>query len=163
MIVIGNVIFFKKDNSFISKIIANISKSDYTHVALIIGYDELTGVATIIESNRFVTTRITTTVINEDHVVYSTAMTEEMRKRVVEYAFKQLGTKYDYLQILGLFISLIFKGDRFAFFNSSNKFICSELIDLAFYKAGVKRKNDFNIGNITPQELLVVYELKELK
>lgn len=160
---IGNVVFFKKDNSLISRIIANITKSQYTHVALVIGFDETTNVATIIESNRSISTRITTTVINENHVVYSTDMTEEVRNRVVEYAFKQIGTKYDYFQILGLFLSLLLKGDRFAFFNSSNKMICSELIDLAYYKAGVHRKNDFNVGNITPQELLEVYELREMK
>jgi hypothetical protein len=124
----------------------------------------MTGMATIIESNRFVKTRISTIKIDENHVVFAPSnMTEEVRMRVVGYAFKQIGTKYDYLQILGLFISLVFKGDRLAFFNSSNKFICSELIDLAYYKAGVKRKNELNIGNITPKELLEVYELKEKK
>jgi len=160
---IGSIVFFKDNNSIVSRIIANVTRSKWTHVGLIVGYDKLTNVATIIESNRFITTRITTTEINESHVVFSTAMTEEVKQRVVEYAFKQIGTKYDYLQILGLFISLVFKGDRLAFFNSSNKLICSELIDLSFYKAGVKRKNDDNIGNVTPSELLEVYELKETK
>jgi uncharacterized protein YycO len=161
---IGSVVFFKKDNSLLSRIIANITKSEFTHVALIVGFDDATNVATIIESNRFITTRVSTTEINENHVVYSTGnMTEEVMSRVVEYAFKQLGTKYDYFQILGLFISLVFKGDRLAFFNSSNKLICSELIDIAYFKAGVKRKNYLDIGNITPQELLEVYELIEIK
>lgn len=155
--------FFKNDNSIISRIIANVTKSKWTHVGLIVDYDESTGMATIIESNRFITTRVTTTEIDTTHVVFSTAMTEEVKQRVVEYAFKQLGTKYDYLQILGLFISLVFKGDRLALFNSSNKLICSELIDISYYKAGVVRKNDDNIGNVTPSELLEVYELKEIK
>jgi uncharacterized protein YycO len=160
---IGSVVFFKKDNSFISRVIANITKSQYTHVALIIGYDEITNIATIIDCNRLVNTRITTVEINEKHAVFAVDMTEEVKNRVVEYAFKQLGTKYDYLQIFGLFISLLWKRDRFAFFNSSNKFICSELIDLAYYKAGVKRKSNLNLGNITPQELLEVYEFREIR
>jgi hypothetical protein len=160
----GNIVFFKKSDSFISRMVANITKSEFTHVGLIIDFNDETQVATIIESNRFITTRIITTEIDDNHVVYSVGniMTEEVMGRVVEYANKQLGTKYDYLQILGLFLSLLSKGDRYAFFNSSNKIICSELIDVSYYKAGIPRKNDLNIGNITPQELLEVYELSEI-
>lgn len=160
---IGNVVFFRKDNSFISKMIATMTKSEFTHVALIVGFNDETNVATIIESNRFITTRVTTTEIDDNHVVYGVSnMTEEVMERVVTYAYKQLGTKYDYFQVLGLFMSLLFKGNRYAFFNSSNKFICSELVDLSYYKAGVHRKNDLNIGNITPRELFEVYELDKI-
>lgn len=157
---IGNVIFFKKDNSLLSEIVANITKSEFTHVALIVGFDDLTNVATIIESNRFVATRITTTVINENHVIYSPRnITNDERDRVVKYAFKQLGKKYDYFQILGLFISLLLKGDRYVFFNSSNKLICSELVDRVYLQSGIKRKDMLNVCNITPFELIDKYSM----
>jgi uncharacterized protein YycO len=159
---IGSVVFFKND-SFISNIISNITKSEYTHVAIIVDYDKLTNIATIIESDRFVNTRMTTVYIDSNHIIYSVMnITDDVRNRIVEYAFNQLGKRYDYLQIFGLFISLVFNGDRYAFFNSSNKYICSELIDLAYYKSGVNRRNSLNIGNITPKELLEVYDFNKI-
>lgn len=161
---IGNVLFFKKTTSFVSKVIANMTKSEFTHVALIVAYDEMTNVATIIESDRFVSTRMTHIQLDETHVVYTAEnMTEEMRERVVKFALQSIGTKYDYFQIFGLFLSLIFKGDRHVIFNSSNKMICSELIDLAYYRAGIHRSNTDNIGNITPQELIEAYKLRDVR
>lgn len=162
MIMIGDIIFFKKRNSLISRVIANITTSEFTHVGLIVAYDDMTRVVTIIESNRFIKTRLTRIQLDENHVVYSTGnKTKEVQDRILKYAYEAVGTKYDYLQLLGLFLSLLFKGERY--FNSSNKFICSELIDLSYYKAGVERKHSMNIGNVTPQELLEVYELKDIR
>ena len=162
MIMIGDVVFFRKDNSLISKVIANITKSEFTHVGLIVAYDEKTKIVTIIESNRFVETRLTRVQLDENHVVYSTGdKPKEMQDRILKYAYSQIGVKYDYFQIIGLFLSLLLQGGRYAFFDSSNKLICSELIDLAYYKAGVKRKTNLNIGDITPQELLEVYDFKK--
>jgi hypothetical protein len=161
---IGSVVFFKKDNSFISRVVAKLTHSEFTHVALIVGYDEATKVATVIESDKFVNTRITTVKIDDSHVVYSTDnMTKEVSDKVVKYSYRQLGVKYDYFQILGLFISLTIKGDRYALFNSTNKYICSELIDRAYLNAGIPRLNNLNIGNITPQELIEVYRLKRIE
>lgn len=156
---IGDVIFFKKDSSFISRAIAFMTKSDYSHVGLIVAHDELTNTVTIIESDRFVNTRENTFKLEDRHVVYTTGeKPKEQVDLIMKFARKSVGVSYDYLQILGLFISLIFKGERF--FNSANKYICSELIDLAYFKAGVPRKNFEDIGNVTPEELLYVYELK---
>ncbi|MFS0905812.1 hypothetical protein AB3N02_22575 [Priestia aryabhattai] len=160
---IGNVLFFKRTTSIISRVIANITNGEYTHVGLIVAYDEMTGIATIIESDRFVSTRLTRVQLNENHAIFATEMTEEQRNLVIKFAFKSLGEKYDYLQVFGLFLSLLFKKERYAFFNSSNKLICSELIDLSYYKAGVPRKNQNNIGNITPVELFEVYELHDVR
>jgi hypothetical protein len=160
---IGDVVFFRKDSSFISRMIAFMTKSDYSHVGIIVAYDELTGLATIIESDRFVNTRINRLQIDDEkHVVYTTGnKSKEQVDRIIKFAHEALGAKYDYFQILGLFLSLLSKGDRY--FNSANRYICSELIDLAYYKAGVKRLTDMNIGNISPQELLEVYEFRVRK
>jgi hypothetical protein len=164
MRMIGNVLFFKKTNSFISRIISSMTNGEYTHVGLIIDYSEETNIATIIESDKFVNTRIAKIQISELHTVYEVDdMTELIRENVVKFAIKSIGEKYDYLQIIGLFVSLLLKRNRYAFFNAKNKMICSELIDMAYLKAGVKRKNSLNIGYITPQELLDVYELKVVR
>jgi len=161
---VGDILFFRKTNSWISKIISNLTKGEYTHVGLIISYDEPTGVATIIESNRFIQTRIITIVIDDSYSIFSTGdKPESQRDMIIKYAHDSLGTKYDYLHIIGLAISLLFKGERLKFFNIKNRIICSELIDLAYFKAGVKRNHNVNLGNITPIELLEVYDLKEIR
>jgi hypothetical protein len=163
MILIGDVLFFKKTDSLISKVIAKFTSSEYTHVGLIVAFDELTNVATIIESERFVRTRINRVQLTDRHVVYSTGnLTEEKRNLILKYAYSSLGAKYDYSLILGIIVSLVFKGSR-DYFNNANRFICSEFIDIAYYKTGVKRKDDVNIGNVTPQELLEEYDFKEIR
>lgn len=164
MILIGDVLFFRKTDSLISRIIANITKSEFTHVGLIVDFDDSTNTVTIIESDRFVNTRIRKLkLIDGMHTIYSTGeLTEQQIKYILKFAYGCIGRKYDYILTIGIFLSLIFKGKR-QYFNSSNKLICSELIDLTYYKSGVKRKNSINIGNITPQELLEVYELKEVR
>ncbi|UUV46975.1 permuted papain-like amidase [Bacillus phage vB_BanS-Thrax5] len=160
---IGNLVFFKQTNSFISKLIAKVTKSEFTHVGLIVGHDESTGVLTIIESNRFIRTRVARLQLDERHVIYTTGnQPQEVVDKIVKFAYKNLGKRYDYLQLLGLFISLSFERKRNIYFNSKNKLICSELVDLAYYTSGVKRKTNQNLGNITPQELFEVYDLKEL-
>lgn len=160
---IGNLVFFKQTNSFISRLIAKVTKSEFTHVGLIVGHDETTGVLTIIESNRFIRTRVARLQLNERHVIYTIGeQPQEVVDKIVKFAYKNLGKRYDYLQLLGLFISLSCERQRNIYFNSKNKLICSELVDLAYYTSGVKRKTNENLGNITPQELFEVYDLKEL-
>lgn len=157
----GDIMFFKKTDTFISKTIAKMTNSEYTHVALIVAYDELSNVATIIEADKFIKTRIRRLRLDENmHSVFSIDnLTCEEKDRIVKYSFELLNTDYDYTLILNIFVSLIIGGKR-QFFNNANKLICSELIDIAYYKAGVERKGIYPIGSVTPQELLEVYDLK---
>lgn len=160
---IGDVLFFKKTDTFISKLIAKITRSEFTHVALIVAFDNKTNVATIIESERFIRTRESRVQLGERHVIYSLQNADkDMRCRIVRNARKHIGKKYDWTLILGILASVLFKWNR-SYFNRANKLICSELIDLAYYKAGVPRDNNLNIGSITPQELLEVYSLKDVR
>lgn len=163
ILLVGDVVFFKKTDSIISRLISSITKSEYTHVGLIVAFDEETNIATIVESERFVTTRIRTVQIDNNHTIFTTGeKPKDQIDRIVKYAYNSIGKEYDYWQVFGLFLSLTFKGDRFSFFNSTNKLICSELIDLAYFTSGVKRKNMSNIGNVTPRELLEVYDFKKV-
>ncbi|MFQ3543660.1 YiiX/YebB-like N1pC/P60 family cysteine hydrolase [Halobacillus rhizosphaerae] len=158
----GDVLFFKKTNSFISRIIAKLTKSNYTHVGLIVDCNLETNTITIIESNRFIATKITEVELNDNTVIFTfDNKTSSIESKILEFANKKIGVKYDYLQIVGLIISLLLKKQRFAYFNTTNRFICSELIDRAYIYAGVKRYNTDNIGYLTPSELIDAYNLKE--
>lgn len=158
---IGDVIFFKRTNTLVSRLISKLTDSEFTHVGLIVAYDEMTGVATMIESNRFIETRISMIQLDDNCVVYTIGdRTDEVNDLILTYAYASLGKKYDYLKVFGLFLSLVLRGHRYALFNSANRLICSELIDLTYYKAGVHRKNTLNLGNVTPSELIEVYDLQ---
>lgn len=161
MALIGNVLFFKKTDSLISRVIAKVTKSEFTHVGLIVSFDKSTNIATIIESDRLVRTRLSIIQLTDEHAVYSVELTDKQREDILKFAHNSIGEKYDYLLAIGILISSIFKGAR-QYFNNSNRLICSELIDLAYYKSGVKRKNENHIGDVTPQELIDLYGLKEI-
>lgn len=139
-----------------------MTKSEYSHVGLIVAYDEFSRIATVVESNRFVNTRITLVGLSDcKHTVYTTGeKPKEQIDRMLKYAYSTIDIKYDYMQILGLFFALLFNSKKHRWFNSKNKFICSELIDLVYYKVGVKRNNVIKLGNVTPQELLEVYDFR---
>lgn len=163
---IGDVIFFKKDeNSFISKVIAKMTRSEYSHVGIIIGYDKANNVVTIIESNRFVDTRVDLIELDKyKHVIYTIGdKSKEQMDLMRKLSYKAIGIKYDYMQIVGLFFSLLLNRREYAWFNSGNKLICSEFVDIVYYKSGVKRKGVYSLGNVTPQELFEVYDFKVRK
>ena len=160
---IGDVVFFKKDeSSFISRAIAKATKSKYTHVGIVTGYDKANNVATIIESDRFVNTRVNLIELDRRrHIVYTVKdKAQEKVDMMMKLSYETIGIKYDYLQILGLFFSLLIKRREYAWFNSGNKFICSELIDIVYYKSGIERKGTYKLGSVTPQELLEVYDFR---
>ena len=163
---IGDVLFFRRTNTFISKAISALTKGEYTHVGLIVAFDGLTGVATIVESDRFVATRINQIVLDKNnHSIFTTPnpKPEEVVKKIVKFGYDSIGKKYDYIQILGILLSLLFKNEKLNFFNSQNKLICSELIDLAYFNSGVERRCEKKLGNVLPQELINAYGLKEIK
>lgn len=160
---IGDAIFFRyNQSSFISRIIARLTRGEYTHVGIIVDYNQLSNKVVIIESNRFAKTRLVEVTLDENiHTIYTVhGKTKEQSDKIAEYAYQSLGVKYDYFQIIGLFISLLFKRRRLAWFNSKNKLICSEIIDNAYIKSGIKRKHMDNLGNITPMELLDAYDFR---
>lgn len=159
---IGNTVFYR-GQGLLSRIVAKLTKSKFSHVSIILKYDELTKIATVIESNILIRTRVTTIKIDENHVIYDVNVNDEIREKIIENALDCLKTKYDYFQDFGIFLSIILKIPRFQFFDDGNKYICSELIDMSYFRAGVPRKNLDNLGDVTPQELLYVYDLKELK
>lgn len=160
----GSVVFYKKDDKdFISKAVSFFENNgEFTHVAIVIDYNEETKVAKIIESNGMIKTRESSIVINNDHEIWAVeGLSDDIENKIVEYAQSKIGTSYDYWQIVGLAISLTFsllKRDDISFFNNKNKFICSELVDMAYHSSGVNRNNNDNIGNVTPQELLGEYK-----
>ncbi|UPI12851.1 hypothetical protein [Bacillus phage SBSphiJ5] len=152
----GDVIFYRP-TGFIGWAISKITKSEYSHVALVVSPDH------IIEANRFIKSRIADLhYTKEIHSVYRlNNLPADTRLRIINNALTMLDVSYDYSQIFGLLLRLVFD-IKTNVFNKVNRYICSEIIDNAFVAAGVPRKDKENIGDITPQELLDKYDLRKV-
>jgi uncharacterized protein YycO len=152
----GDVIFYKP-SGLIGWVISKITKSPYSHVAIAVDSD------TILESNRFITTRLANIEKGKKvyHVYRLNGVTEIQQRDIVEHSMTTLGTKYDYLQILGLFFRYVFRLNYLSF-NQHNKFICSENIDYAFLMSNIPRRDLQNLLDISPQELFEKYDLKRV-
>jgi cell wall-associated NlpC family hydrolase len=149
----GDVLFYK-GASLIARIIAAVTRSSYTHVALAVGDGQ------IIEADRFIKTRIRTLQPDEQYDVYEfEGITDETREKLVTAALTLVDYPYDYRQIVRNFIRLVFKRNA-SFIEAQNAVICSDIIDVPAYIAGVKRNNVRPVGDCTPAELLEVYQLR---
>lgn len=157
----GDIIMYKP-RSIIGWVISKITHSPYSHVAIAISPDK------IFEANVFINSRIVS--IYSDYVgydknihhIYRLSEIDSSQKTNIQIMARQLKDKpYDYKQIFGLFMRLVFNW-KTSLFNDLNKFICSEIIDRMYYCSGVKRKDKINLFNITPNELLEKYTLKRV-
>jgi len=149
----ADVIFYRP-KSFIGWVISKVTNSPYSHVALAIDSN------TLIEANRFIKTRVVPIEYDNKitHIYRLDNVTQEERDRIVSIALSYEGTDYDYAQIFEMFVRIVFRIKR-TLFNNQQKLTCSEVVDNAFYKAGVKRKDLEFLYDITPEELLHKYSL----
>lgn len=156
----GDLVFFKKNpRSLISRLISFLTKSEYTHVGLAIGD------STIIDIDRFGISEVREIDFdNEVHSLYRPyGITKDQQESILAYAMilKDDPKRYDYFQIFLLILRLVF-GFNWLSFNRTNKLICSELVDYAYFFAGIPRNNLRKLGDITPSELFQVYELRKI-
>lgn len=157
---IGDVIFFKKEGLLCSRIYNRIVKREFTHVGFVIAYDEVTGVATIVMQDGFFSTKISRIQLNDSHLIYSTGeKTCFEKERILKTVSMEVGRTASRIALVKKYFSLMFKGDKHDMFNIKNKTVCS-IIGSSYYRAGIKRNNIINIGDVTPKQMLEAYDLK---
>lgn len=157
---IGDTVF-TRDDSFISRAIRKLTKSEYSHVGLVIG-EQL-----ILESYGFAGTRITNLKTFETRGSREVVKTYSLpiklartQRRVIRAeASTMLGTPYDFEQAFGIFLRVAFGFRRANLFNRINHYICSEVIDRLFSKADIPRHSNKALGDLVPDELIEIYRL----
>ena len=133
----GDLVFVT-GSSFISKIIKAITKSLYTHVAIVVS-DNI-----ILEADAFKT--VTISELNYDkYVIVSTGL-NLTEKDVLHTAIKFIGKKYDYLQILKILLNKFLK-IALPFLNIKSRYTCVELA------VSILQENGISITADTPAEL----------
>lgn len=141
----GDVVFYK-GTSFISKVICKLTKSPYSHVALAIDDKR------IVEADLFIKTRITE-LKYENITIMRADLTEEQRRRVVDFARYLVGRSYDYLSVFLWLLRLTFNINSKGLFNNANRLYCTELIDRCYHYAGIDLVPDRETGDVLPIDL----------
>lgn len=159
---VADVVFFKHTDNFISKTISLLTSSEFTHVGLITSVPSEGNHGILIEADRFIKTRQREFTFDPNlHALYRVPnLTDKQKQDIVSYALSMEGTRYDYLQIIGFIIRLVFKLNIGNLFNRANYLICSELIDKAFYTSGVHRNSLNHLGDTLPSDLLQSYDFR---
>jgi hypothetical protein len=139
----GDIVFVR-GNSLISWLIKLFDHGQFSHVAIAVSDNE------VLEAEYNTKTRITPFYFTDYEIVDLGLSTEQM-KRVEELAPKLVGYKYDFMEIISIFVRNVFD-KKFRIWNSPQAYICSELVEFVLSDIGVIPK-DKDLRNITPNEL----------
>lgn len=148
---IGDIVFFKRKNFFAS-LVSRITKSPYSHVAMVIypGY--------MIEANWYKKSNIVAFEYNPEYMEafrIKGGLSHSQQMIVLNKSGKQLGKTYDYPQLFEYVLEYLFKARFFdSFLNSKNLIICSELIDDIYDEISIDLVPDRAKGNVTPADLV---------
>lgn len=151
----GDIVFFKGE-SLISKIISKLTKSPYTHVAVVIMNE------VILESDRFIETRLRPLHDDEIYTIMRCELNSAQKEMIIANSINFIGKKYDYLQIAKWFFKLTFNFDGKGLVNNANRVYCSELVDILFKSVGIDLLPDKQDGDVLPSDLLKSPLLRKL-
>ena len=140
----GDVVFVEPE-TFIGKIISWFD-GRFAHVAIAVSDSE------VLEANYFIDAKIRPLNYKKIEVV-SLNLTDEQREKIPLVARSLVGRRYDYLQLLWLFIKQLLglRGLK-NIFNTPSMLICSELVVVVLKEIGYISDYE-DLSDITPNEL----------
>lgn len=145
---IGDIVFFKSKTT-VGKVVSFFTDSPYSHVALVVGENE------IIEADRFI--KVRTRVLTDDEIVYvkeiGKHLSSEQKEELVAASKFYLNRGYDYKMVWNWFLRLAFNVDL-KFVDNANTLLCSELIDRSFMAIDIDLVPEREEGDVTPFHLL---------
>lgn len=133
-----------KGSSWVSPVIRELTHSPYSHIALVLYNNQ------IAETDYATPEHITQFHYSPDQydIYRYLPLTDEQGKKILEYITEHLGAAYDYMQVMSTGLHILL---HFPIINNSNEFDCSEIVDRAFYYAGIDL-GDHGVGNLTPAD-----------
>lgn len=159
----GDAIFILNKSSLFSKTVASWGKSKYSHVGMVIE-DANGDIVYMVEARPFL--KIGTrrySVQNQEYGCYRITGNQSQRlKLAVTYAKQKIGMQYDYLHFISLFFYGVFNFNKKRALNLNKKLVCTSLMDICYFNAGIKRSDTKDIGNITLEELLTKYDFEKV-
>lgn len=156
---VGDIIFYKS-NSFIGKVITKLTDSEYSHVAMYVGDNQ------IVEADRFIKSRKTELNVVDKRLIkvmrVNGGLDEQRRMLLLASLPHVLGKSYDYVRIGYLFIKLLLNMDTKNIVNDLNTFFCSELVDYLYLLIGIDLVPHVESHVVTPHDLEVSPELYDI-
>lgn len=138
-------LLFYKGNSFVSKIIKLFTKSDYSHVAMVL--DEYH----VIETDWRFPVSIRHIKYNKtDYHIYhlNIELTQEQEECIKKFIYEEIDKKYDLKFFFTRWFKIMFDCKTY---DDVNAYTCDDLIYEAFLRAGIKLVE--NKDEMTPQTL----------
>ena len=137
-------ILFYKGTSFVDKSILFISRGGYSHCSIVLNNGSL------IEAKPFKRVHRCSSIISELKSntiidIFDVTTTSEQDKIIEDFLISQIGKKYDYLSIIG-FVLYTSESGRKAY----KHWICSELVFVAFRKAGINLLERVDAWKVSP-------------
>ena len=140
-----------KRKSLVGRIIMWVTKSPYSHAALVIDSNH------IIDTGAFRPLKISHMswrLTEFDGYRFLFGLKEEEKEEIIKFYQKNLNSKYDFLEIFAVVFKKLFP------LNNKEKFICSSIIHESFNSAGIKICN--KDGVVTPADLSRSYVLTRI-
>lgn len=138
-------ILFYSGKGLVSRFVQNVTKSPYSHVALVIS-ERL-----VVETNWSFPVSIRPNEYEpKEYAICRVELTKEQADKIYEYIEKTLGSKYDLGQVIYHILHARF-GTKIV--NNPKLFTCSEWVDKAFKYAGVDLIPCEVDGSVTPADL----------
>lgn len=133
-----------KGSSLVSPIIRDLTKSPYSHIALVLFTNQ------IAETDAFTNERIINLHYSPDQydVYRYLPLTTERGQKIYEYITAHMGEAYDYMQVISTGLHILL---HFPIIDTPGHSDCSGIVDRAFFHAGIDL-GDNGVGNLTPAD-----------
>lgn len=137
---------FYRGNGPVSKLIQKVTKSEFSHVALVL--DSFHLVET--DWKYPLAIRHISYKFDDCVVMRYPGLTEEQGKKIERYLEDTINSRYDYALVVSHFFNVLWKSKLI---NDPARFDCSEWIDRAFHYAGIDLCPWEEFGSVTPADL----------
>lgn len=145
----GDVVFVR-DKGLLNDLITSVDKGQFDHVALFVSETE------IIEANYDIKVEIDK-FSYPNYEIISLNLNEEQQAKVLELSKKYIGKKYDFMEILDIFLRKEFNLTFLEKLNNESEVICSELVADILEGIGILEKG---AELLAPNELYTLLKSK---
>jgi hypothetical protein len=147
---IGDILFVRGETPVVSSLIKSFLHSEYSHVAIAVGPNEICEID-VFQNMRILPNPYT----NYDVYRYKQGLSIEQKKQLHRFLMQKTitNTGYDWGKIAELLIRHFLHWN--VLIDEKNRYICSEVIDVAYQTIGIDLLPAFLTGDVTPADLLL--------
>jgi uncharacterized protein YycO len=146
---VGDIVLVKP-SGLLARIISFLTKSDYSHTAIVFDPEE----GLIMDTDWVATNLSLLKIYNQrgyDIFRLKEGLSENNKQKVKKWIIDNIGVPYDYLQLFS-FTNRFVLGIK-KIINLPDKYICSEMADRMYQSIGIDLVPEFSTGDVAPEDL----------